>query len=206
MYVPDDLEAGDILLMVEGKGSLPARLLDRLIAWSTGNPFVHAALVGDGHLLDPLWRVERAPLGRYAANGWRFRAKAPEAVRKAAAAFAEGRVGNPYGLRELLADFARFDLHWVRPSWYRWRPQRWTCSGFVTAAYASEGLQLTLAPAPAPSDLSYSPLLTGPRPWDAPRHPRSRAAGGSAPIPQTSAAQPRLPTDGTRPSPSRNGR
>lgn len=171
MYDPEDLEPGDILLMLGGRGgSLPSRVLDALIAWSTANPFVHAAIVGYGHIIDPVWRVERAPLHRYRDRGWCFRVDAPVAVRRRAAAWAERHVGNRYGVQEILADFARFEMHWVRPTWYRWRPHHWTCSGMVTASYAGAGLRITLAPAPAPSDLSYSPLLLGARPWERPSH------------------------------------
>lgn len=172
MYVPADLRPGDILLMTEGQGNFLARSLDRMIVWSTANPFVHAAIVGEGHLIDPVWRVERGPLDRYRGNGWRLRPRVPEEIRALAVRWAERRVGNVYGVREILADFARYDLHFVRPRWYRWRPDHWTCSGFVTAAYAAAGHSLTLAPAPSPGDLSYSPLLVGPRPWG-----RGRSAG-----------------------------
>lgn len=169
MYDPAALQPGDVLLMIESpRESLPARILDRLISLSEANPFVHTCVVGDGNLIDPVWQVERAPLDRYALNGWAFRVQATAAQRMAAVAWAETHVGNAYGIAEVLADFARLDLHWVRPSWYNWRPQHWTCSGFVTASYAAAGVTLTRAPAPAPSDLSFSPLLIGRRPWGAP--------------------------------------
>ncbi|CAB1128310.1 conserved protein of unknown function [Candidatus Hydrogenisulfobacillus filiaventi] len=164
MYRPQELEPGMVLLMTEG----PRRnLLDCLIAWSTANPFVHACLVGEGTLIDPLWRVVEHPLDRYAANGWAFRVpEADAAVRAQAVAWAQARLGRVYGLAELLADGARFDLHWL-PLGGRWHPRHWTCSGFVAMAYRAAGLPLTLAPYPAPADLSYSPRLAGPRPWEA---------------------------------------
>lgn len=164
-YRVEDLRAGDILLMTSGEGSIPARVLDWLISHSEADPFVHACLVGDGHLIDPVWRVEQVPIDRYVANGWAFRVEATDAQRAAAVAWAEERVGNAYGVAELLADAARLDLHIVLPAWYRWRPQHWTCSGFVNAAFASADVTLTYAPAVTPADLSYSPLLIGERPW-----------------------------------------
>ncbi len=167
MYDPASLVPGDILLMVSNPHeSIPARILDALISWSEANPFVHACFVGDGHLIDPVWHVERAPLDRYAANGHAFVVQATDAQRKAAVAWAEARAGEGYGIAELLEDGARFDLHFVAPAWYTARRQRYTCSGFVCAAYASTGVTLTRAPLAAPSDLSYSPALIGRRPWE----------------------------------------
>lgn len=175
MYRPKDLRPGDVLLMTVGDGSLPARLLDTAIAWSTANPFVHAALVGEGHLIDPVVHVERAPLHRYAQNGWAFRVAGAEAAVKSVLGWAEGRLGNPYGVEQLLADGLRFDLHIVLTPWFHWRPARWTCSGFIAAAYRQAGCALTEAPVPAPSDLSYSPLLQGPRPWGGVSRPLKRS-------------------------------
>ena len=167
-YRAADLRPGDVLLMTSaGSSALPSRVLDLIIAWSEGNPFVHACLVGQGHLVDPGWpRVARQPLDRYARNGWAFRVRTSDARRDAAVEWAEQHVGNPYGVEELLADAARLDLHIVLPSWYRWRPARWTCSGFVTQAYLEAGLHLTEAPLPSPADLSYATVLVGPRPWN----------------------------------------
>lgn len=151
--------------MVESpRESLPARALDRLIAWSEDNPFVHAAIIGEGIIVDPVWRVEHAPRRRYQANGWVFRVQATDAQRRAAARWAESRIGQPYGIAEILADGARLDLHLGFV--YRLHPRRFTCSGFVAAAYAAAGVQLTHAPLPSPADLSFSPLLLGRRPWD----------------------------------------
>lgn len=167
MYRVEDLLPGDCLLMTSSpRESLPARVLDAAISWSTANPFVHACMVGEGHLIDPLWRVERGPLDRYAANGWCFTVHATDAQRAAAVAWAETRVGERYSVREILEDGARFDLHLIRPAWYSWRRKAYTCSGFTMAAWAAAGVVLSRAPAVAPSDLSYSPLLLGPRPWE----------------------------------------
>ncbi len=182
-YRAEALRPGDVLLMTTGpKQSLGSRLLDVLIAVSEGNPFVHSCLVGDGHLIDPTWpSVQQAPLDRYSRSGWAFRVHTGEMRRQAALAWAEAHVGNPYGIGELFADAARYDLHIVLPAWYRWRPGRWTCSGFVSQAYLAAGVTLTRAPLPSPADLSYSPDLIGPRPWHArrrgpPRRPTTRDA------------------------------
>ena len=166
MYKLDEIAPGDLILMVKSpQDSFFAELLDWGISLSEANPFVHACLVGDGYLIDPVTRVEKAPLDRYCENGWPFVVVATEAQRAAAVTWAERRLGWKYGFLQLAGDFARYDLHWVSPRLYRWKPRHWTCSGFVTAAYASAKVQLTLAPAPSPGDLSYSPLLRGLRPW-----------------------------------------
>ncbi|MDA8343904.1 MAG: hypothetical protein M0Z66_00325 [Thermaerobacter sp.] len=167
MYDPSDLQPGDVLLMTSGgRGFLP-NLLDALIMFSEGNPLVHAALCGDGELIDPVWRVTCHPLDFYAKNGWRLRPNCPESSRRAAVDWARARVGDPYGLTELLEDGVRFDLHFVARAWYRLHRKRYTCSGFVAEAYTQAGVVLTYAPLPSPSDLSYSPMLLGRRPWDA---------------------------------------
>ncbi len=167
MYNPATLLPGDVLLMTSRTGeNIKAGLLDKLISFSEGSPLVHAAIVGEGHIVNPVWRVERAPLSIYAPNGWAFRVSATDAQRSTAVRWAEAHIGNTYGTAEILADAARFNLHFVLPSWYRWRPQHWTCSGFVAQAYLAAGVELTKAPVPAPVDLGYSPLLIGRRPWD----------------------------------------
>ena len=169
MYDLAQLIPGDVLLMTSTpEESILAQLLDRAIALSEANPFVHAAIVGDGHIVNPVWHVQRDPPDLYARNGWAFRVQATDVQRAAAVRWAEAHVGSRYGIAELLADCARLDLHLVLPSWYRWRPQHWTCSGFVTEAYRAAGVPLTRAPVPAPSDLSFSPLLIGRRPWEPP--------------------------------------
>jgi len=137
-------------------------LLDAAIAWSTSSPWVHTALVGHGVLINPLWHVQTDALDTYAANGWVFTPDATPQQKERAIAWAMHRLHAPYGVAELLADAARFDLHWVPR---RWRPTRaYTCSGFVTMAYRHAGVVLTYAPYPAPSDLVFSPALEGPRP------------------------------------------
>ena len=158
-YRVEDLKPGDVVL-VEGVGPLA-----RAIKWSTGSPFSHVALVGDGHLIEALWTVSRSPLGKYAAKaGWAYRvAGATDEQRAKAVAWAEGRVGAKYGIREIALDAAKFDLHWTPR--LRHPLTRLTCSGLVAQAYREAGVVLTWASFPAPSDLSASPLLVGPRPW-----------------------------------------
>jgi uncharacterized protein YycO len=156
-YDVRNLEPGDVILVV-GRGAFAW-----LIQVSTANPFSHAAIaVGDGRLVEAQARVVERPAGEYAADGWAYRVQAGVEARRAAATLARSRLGEPYGIAELLYDAARFDLHWFA----RVRPlSHVTCSGLVAAAYAGAGVVLTYAPWPAPADLSYSPLLWGPRPW-----------------------------------------
>lgn len=166
-YSVDSLKPGDVLLLTTSpRDSLPARLLDVGISWFTDSPFVHAAIVGDGHLVESLWHVTRSPLGKYAATGWAFRPQATDEQKAQAVAWAEAHVGAAYSIGEILEDAARFGLHLVRPAWYSWRRSTYTCSGLVMASYASAGVALSYAPAVAPADLSYSPLLIGRRPWE----------------------------------------
>lgn len=160
MYHVDQLKPGDILLMTHRAGS-PwwDALLDAAIAWSTASPWVHAALVGEGVLINPLWHVVKMPLETYMTNGTIFRAmdSTPQ-QRRNAVHWAVAHFGQAYGVKELLSDAARFDLHWI-PRW-RHHLQYFTCSGFVAQAYLEAGYPLTLAPFPAPSDLAASPRLT----------------------------------------------
>lgn len=163
MYHPDDLRPGDVLLMVGRPRLSLGGVLDALIEYATVSPFDHACIVGDGHLVEALWHVQRSPLDKYAANGWRFSVNATEEQKAAAVAWMEQRIGWIYGIRELMRDGER-DILRV-PMWPRVAPQRFTCSGLVAMAYQQAGVRLTLAPWPSPADLSYSPLLVGARPW-----------------------------------------
>ena len=158
-YREADLRPGDIVL-VEGGG-----VLGSLIRWSTANPFTHAALAtGHGALIEALSRVTASPATKYEAIGWVYRCPVSDADRERVMRAAWERIGQRYGVRELLLDAARFDLH-LTP---RARPlHHFTCSGLVVACYQASGLTLTCAPWPAPADLAYSPLLEGPRPWSA---------------------------------------
>lgn len=178
-YDPRRLAPGDVVL-VPGRG-----VLAWMIEFSTANPFSHAAVAtGAGTLVEAGIVVVERPAPLYAREGWAYRVRASEAERVRAVAAARRRLGEPYGVRELLFDAARFDLHLVPKP----RPlHHLTCSGLVAACYAEAGVILTHAPWPAPADLSYSPLLEGPRPWQTavrPRPqataPRRRAHGASA--------------------------
>lgn len=162
-YRAQDLAMGDVVLVERG----PRDVLGALIDWATVSPFCHACIVGDGCLIEALWAVTRSPLSKYAGAGWAY-GPAPALVgpvaRQQAATWATARLGQRYGLAELLADASRDVLH--LPLWPRAAPRRYTCSGLVAAAYAAAGVVLTHAPWPSPMDLAESPLLLGPRPWE----------------------------------------
>ena len=163
-YQTQDLQPGDILLM-QGRSTSPwwDQALDAGIRWSTDCWAVHAALVGDGVIINPLWHVQADALAIYAQNGFAYRvANASAAHTRRAVQWAMQHVGQRYGLAELLADAGRLDLH--LPLGTHWFPHYVTCSGFVAAAYRHAGIALTYAPLPTPADLLYSPLLLGDRP------------------------------------------
>ena len=160
MYDVAALHPGDVIL-VEGSGTV----LDRLISWSTVSVFDHALIVGNGTLVEASRKVQQAPLDKYVARGWVFTVDCTPEQRAVAVARGLALLGSPYGTRELLLDAERFDLHRLPRA-----PRaltRWTCSGFVCECYRAAGVRLTLAPYPAPSDLSYTPVLIGRRPWEA---------------------------------------
>jgi len=166
-YDPRICQVGDVILV---RGSAPGepwwnRLLDAAIVWSEANPYHHAAIVGQGHLIEALSTVTTSPTDKYAPVGDLFHVQAPADARWRAAQFAESRIGQPYGLGELALDFVRLDLH--VPPWRTAPPRLVTCSGLVQAAYLSSDVFITHAPWPTPADLSYSPLLAGVRPWEA---------------------------------------
>lgn len=168
VYDPSTLRPGDIILCV-GKADLSlGGALDASIEWATDSPFDHAALVGDKELIEGLWRVTLSGLGKYAdSTGVAYSVTATDAERAAAVAWMKSRVGQSYGVKELLEDAGRDILH--LPLWPKGSPrakQRYTCSGLVAAAYAQAGVTLTWAPWPSPADLSFSPLLVGKRPWE----------------------------------------
>ena len=161
-YDPTSLQPGMVVLCLpDPHAAWPARLLDAAIAWSDG-PFVHAALVGDGCLIEQVDPVMRAPLPKYATNGWAYRVDGATSDQIARAiAWATARLGQPYGVRELCDDALRLDAHWLP----RGRPlHHYTCSGFVALACQQAGVRLTWAPWPTPTDLGASPVLLGPRP------------------------------------------
>ena len=156
-----------VLCLPDPHAAWPARLLDAAIAWSDG-PFVHAALVGDGCLIEQVDPVMRAPLPKYATNGWAYRVDGATSDQIARAiAWATARLGQPYGIRALLADGAYYDAH-VGAA-LRCHPRHVTCAGFVERAWrCGGGRALTAQPIPAPTSLAFSPRLQGPRPWTRP--------------------------------------
>lgn len=158
-YDPASLKPGDVVLVL-----CQPTVLDWLISRSTACPFVHAAIVADGHLVESCWAVQRAPLDKYAKIACAYRVPgATDAQKQAAVAWAEGVVGLRYGVREILLDAERFDLHHIPK--LKAPLKRWTCSGLVAQAYRNAGYPVTHAPFPAPADLAYSAALAGPRPW-----------------------------------------
>jgi hypothetical protein len=159
MYRPEDLRPGDILLC---EGDLDVRdPLGLIILWASDNRFQHAALVGDGEILEAVDEVRAVALDAYAPVGWRFRvAGASPAQRRAAVAAARSRVGQPYGYRNL-----RTDGTTRIPLYRRLDPHDVVSAGFVAWAFEQAGIRLTWEPLPSPASLSYSPLLVGPRPW-----------------------------------------
>lgn len=163
-YDPASLQPGDVLLMVGRPTLTLGGLLDAAIEWATVSPFDHAAIVGDGCIIEALWHVTQSPIDKYAGNGWAYRVEgaAPNQGLRAAA-WAHTRIGRRYGVREILEDGARDILH--IPLWPRVHPIRYTCSGLVAAAWRQAGVRLTWAPWPSPMDLAESPVLLGPRPW-----------------------------------------
>lgn len=165
-YDPSQLHPGDVLLMTEAAHEpVWDHLFDDLIAGFSGGYFVHAALVGDGHLIEQIDPVTISPLDKYTANGWRYAVALTSDQREGLLHWAMARVGQLYGIKALLLDGAYFGLH--IPAILRDHPQRVTCSGFVAEAF-HRGAQvpITRQPLPAPISLAFSPLLLGPRPWD----------------------------------------
>jgi hypothetical protein len=163
MYDPVHLHPGMVVLVEPGPGDW----LGRGIACATASPFSHAALVADTpegpRLVEALWHVTVSPLDKYTARGWAYTVAGiqPEQIRQVSQ-WALSKVGTPYGAFEFWEDIRRFVGHELpRP-----HPlQRWTCSGLVAMSFLQAGIVLTQAPYPAPSDLGFSPLLIGPRPW-----------------------------------------
>lgn len=170
MYTVDQLHEGDILLMLQSHAwDTPSGMLDELIKWATVNPFDHAAVViRDSHgalvIAEALLHVTISPLDKYTANGWVFSVPSATSQQKQALSLAvQSKVGQFYGWEMLVESATRVIGHidWTPPI----NPRTLDCSALVTWGYQQAGLLLSYAPAPAPSDLSYSPLLHGPRPW-----------------------------------------
>lgn len=170
-YDPASLAPGDVILCLPPPHEpLWDRVLDDGIAISTVNPFTHSALVVAQHdqciIVEALFRVTMSPCDKYRANGWLYHVDLTPAQRQALSQAALRKVGQLYGASMVWQDFLRDDLHLdIHP---RLDPRHLDCSGFVAYCFAAAGVTLTYAPAPSPADLSYSPLLLGPRPWDTP--------------------------------------
>lgn len=164
-YDVRDLKPGMVILTTpRANAPLMTQILDQTIRWSNG-PFVHAALVADNCLIEQLSTVTRAPLDKYCSNGWVFQIAGLHAIRaQAMIQWACDRVGQYYGYRAILEDGAMLDLH----DWHllKSRPSLVTCSGFVErAARHGAGIPLSEMPLPTPTELSYSAILIGQRPW-----------------------------------------
>ena len=172
--VSDIHGVGDVLLMTQSHqwhdlGSV----LDEAIKWATVSPFEHAAFVvtneqGDLVLAEALLHVTLSPLEKYTATGHVFHTNLSATQQRVLSAAARSKVGQFYGWEMLLQSAARDIAHidWTPPL----NPRQLDCSAFCEWAFEQAGQRLTWAPAPAPSDLSYSPVLAGPRPW---HHPAS---------------------------------
>lgn len=166
-YHSTDLHPGDILLMLPPKTEpIWDRALDAAIAWSSG-PFVHAALVGDGCLIEQRSTIQASPLAQYAATGWVYHVAGASAPQRAAAVAAfRARLGQPYGIHELLIMGAYYDLH-DTAVWRDHFPYT-VCSTAVERAWRQAGIVLSQQPLVSPTGLAFSPRLIGPRPWDRP--------------------------------------
>ncbi len=164
-YQAGNLSAGTILLMTEVH---PCNILDRLITWSEVSPFDHSGMVVETpqglRIAEALWHIQLSPLDKYQQNGWPFTVTGltPEQL-TTMSQWALAHVGQQYGWAEILGNAARLDLK--LPILARWQPQHWTCSQFVTDAFAQAGITLSLAPLVTPANLADSPVLVGPRPW-----------------------------------------
>lgn len=166
-YNPADLQPGMIILCRSAPAEpLVDRLLDVAIAWSTGGPYVHAVMVGNGHLIEQIDPVTQSPLAKYAGNGDVFRVEGLTLDRaRTTIAWATARLGQPYGITALLEDGGWYDAH--MSCLLQAHPRYVTCSGFVAAAFAQGGgILLTAQPLPSPMSLAFSPRLLGSRPWD----------------------------------------
>lgn len=156
-------QIGDVVLVRRGTG-----VFDKLVQWGTCSPYFHAAIVvSETDLIEArMSGVKRNSIAEYAGRSDVLSvAQADPAQRKQAVAWAESKLLLGYGWRDILADVLRIGLH--IPTGYRfWHWKHFDCSCLVTAAWRAAGIELTLAPAPSPADLGWSPILDGPRPWD----------------------------------------
>jgi len=156
------VQAGDIVLVSRGNG-----ILDKLVQWATVSPFYHAAIaLNESEIIEAAFRGARYnSLATYAGRCSVLTvAGATPEQGIAAANYAQGYIGSAYGWKDIIEDALVLGLH--VPGGYRWRSwHHYDCSCLVAAAWADGGTQLTLAPAPSPADLGWSPVLVGPRPW-----------------------------------------
>ena len=161
MYRVNELQAGDILLMRD------TTCIDAGIRLATTNAYTHAALVGHGVIIQATWpRVDHIALDTYCATGDRFTVSATAQELDTVVQAAEARVGQRYGLDELLLDAGRYIGHIPWTKRLPWMNHRLTCSGLVAHAYLQACIVLTYEPFPSPASLSYSPRLHGLRYWE----------------------------------------
>jgi len=158
MYDPSSLTPGQIIL-VRSSG-----ILADAIKFATVNPYSHAVMVGNGYILESLWKIVKSPLDKYATTGDAYLVDASQEQRLGAVKWMENHLGQIYGIEAILEDGARDIAH--IPIWPKLNPRSVTCSGAVSIAYQMQGVILTYACLPSPADLSYSPLLVGKRPWE----------------------------------------
>lgn len=164
MYHVDDLRPGMVILCLPpAHEPIWDRVLDDAIAWSSG-PFVHAALVGHGEILEQLATVQTSPLDKYAATGWAYVVDGATVAHADTAITAfKGRLGQAYGVRELLIMGAYYDLH--DTAVWQDRFAHTVCSTAVERAWRQAGMVLSEQPLVSPTGLAFSPRLLGPRPW-----------------------------------------
>lgn len=164
-YTVSSLTPGMVILCLPSHHTSPlGRLLDDAILWSSG-PFVHAAFVAKGYLIEQVALVQTAPLNKYQDNGFAFAIEGmTEDKAHGMIKWGLKRLGQHYGYRALLDDAALYDLHdWKELTEH---PKFPVCSGFVErASRLGAGIVLTEQPIPSPTSLAFSPRLIGPRPW-----------------------------------------
>ncbi len=169
-YRVEDLQCGDVLAMTRHSPLYtPDGALDTGITVSTVNPFDHTAIVveQDGQLVivEALWHVTISPLDKYVEDGWILRPRLTPDQDRLVSAAALSKVGQRYGIKPVLEDFLRDDLHWAVHT--RIDPHHMDCSELVCWSLLQGGYRVTYAPDPSPADVSYSVAFDGPRPWTA---------------------------------------
>lgn len=137
--------------------------LDLAIELATNFDGVHVAMVGDGYLIEALFHVQASPLDKYGKFGVVFRPMVMESVKVRAVEFAKSKIGQRYGIKQLLED-GLLDIAHVSIG-ARFYPRHYTCSLLYSTAYAVAGWPVTYAPLATPADLGYSPVFKGDRWW-----------------------------------------